>query len=151
MGLISNTLMLGIGLGVGYVLWHPTTDNCKEMYNRKISVVEEKYASVPRQGLVGPRDISIDYVVAEDEGINGVVITHNRSGKQEMLVERQLLFQDNYRLDLEPLDKSLNPDEMIPLVGSNFSLPTEDNANDYSQITNRFVDKLKDYAAKAVK
>ncbi len=143
--------MLGIGLGVGYVLWHPTTDNCKEMYNRKISVVEEKYASVPRQGLVGPRDISIDYVVAEDEGINGVVITHNRSGKQEMLVERQLLFQDNYRLDLEPLDKSLNPDEMIPLVGSNFSLPTEDNANDYSQITNRFVDKLKDYAAKAVK
>ncbi len=151
MGLISNTLMLGIGLGTGYVFWHPTIDNCKEMYDRKVSVIEEKYASVPRQGLVGPRDVSIDYVVAEDEGINGVVITHNRSGKQGMLVERQLLFQDNYRLDLEPLDKSLNPDERIPLVGGKVISPTGDNANDYSQMADKLVGKIKDYAAKAVK
>lgn len=151
MGLISNTLMLGIGLGAGYVLWHPTTDNCKEMYDRKVSVIEEKYASVPRQGLVGPRDVSIDYVVAENDGINGVVITHNRSGKQGVLVERQLLFQDNYRLDLEPLDKSLNPDEKIPLVGGNIISPKENNANDYSRMADKFVDKIKDYAAKAVK
>jgi hypothetical protein len=151
MGLISNTLMLGIGLGAGYVLWHPTTDNCKEMYDRKISVMEEKYASVPRQGLVGPRDVSIDYVVAEDEGVNGVVITHNRSGKQEVLVERQILFQDNYRLDLEPLNKSLSPDEKISLVGANFTSPKDDISDNYSQTADKFVDKLKDYAAKAVK
>lgn len=88
MGLLSDAVLLGVGIGVGYLCCaQPKIESCPGAYQGEIQRLQEKYGDkIARTGIIGPDEVSIGYVVAEKDGFQGYLLTDNFSGKQGLLV-----------------------------------------------------------------
>lgn len=115
MGLISNALMLTAGLGIGY--YACKNDACHTSA-QKIMALEQKYARMPSpQGIVGPKELSIDYVVDEKHGFKGYVFTDNGKGTEGVLVRSPLFGKDSYYVSYAAVEGGVQtPTEKIPLI-----------------------------------
>ena len=115
MGLISNVLMLSAWLGIGY--YACKNDTCHSSAE-KIMALEQKYAKMPaQQGIVGPKELSIDYIVDEKHGFKGYVFTDNGKGTEGVLVRSPLFGKDSYYLSYAAVEGGVpTPTEKIPLI-----------------------------------
>ena len=115
MGLISNVLMLSAGLGIGY---YACKDDSCHSSTQKIMALEQKYAKMPsQQGIVGPKELSIDYIVDEKHGFKGYVFRDNARGTEGVLVRSPLFGKDSYYVSYAAVEGGVQaPTEKIPLI-----------------------------------
>lgn len=135
MGLISNALMLTAGLSIGY--YTCKNDSCHTA-TEKIIALEQKYENLPsQQGIVGPKELSIDYIVDEKHGFRGYVFTDNERETQGVLVRSPLFGKDSYYVSYAAVEGGVQaPTEKVPLLHGTdvgyFSTPAD---NDLSGST----------------
>ena len=115
MGLISNVLVLSAGLGIGY--YAGKNDSCHSP-TQKIMALEQKYAKMPsQQGIVGPKELSIDYIVDEKHGFKGYVFTDNGKRTEGVLVRSPLFGKDSYYVSYAVVEGGVQaPTEKILLI-----------------------------------
>lgn len=125
MGMVMSAAMLALGIGVGYTICKKDTLTCAATPSEKVAALEQKYQTMPQQqGIVGPQEISIDYVVDDKKGFKGYVLTDSKSGHQGVLVERPLWGQ-NYFLSYAVIEGGLpSPTERVSLLNRTEFPPT---------------------------
>lgn len=136
MGLISNTLMLAAGLGIGYYAGNQRVAGTTP--SDKIAALEEKYKDLrQQQGIVGPREIGVDYLVDTKNQFKGFVFTDRRSGNQGVLVQQKLFGNDNYFLTYTGLEGGIpTPTEQVPLVATT-GIPLSQSLQEQEQLALR--------------
>lgn len=104
-GLIKVGVGAAIGLSIGYFTFKADAEDCKGVYQKQMSELEEKYKSVPiPEGVAASKDFSLDYVVSEKGGFKGYVFTDNASGKQGVIAKSNVLGNRKYFFEYVPLD-----------------------------------------------
>ena len=124
MGIMSHIVAVAAGLGMGYYVCK--NEPCPKGPAQRIAALEEKYHSLPgQQGIVGPQDVSIDYVVDEKHGFKGYMFMDNSTGHQGVLVRSTLFGKGSYYLSYAGLEgDSATVTERVPLLNrSNLPLP----------------------------
>ncbi len=136
MGLISNALMLAAGLGVGYYFHNQRLAGTTPA--DKIAALEERYKDLQQQqGIVGPREIAVDYLVDKKNQFKGFVFTDRRSGNQGVLVQQKLFGKDNYFLTYAGLEGGIpTPTERVPLVATD-GIPLSQSLQEQEQLALR--------------
>ncbi len=104
-GLIKVGVGAAIGLGIGYFTFKADAEDCKGVYQKQMTELEEKYKSVPiPEGVAASKDFSLDYVVSEKGGFKGFVFTDNASGKQGVIAKSNVLGNRKYFFEYTLLD-----------------------------------------------
>ena len=117
MGFFSNTVMFAAGLGLGYYCCK--SPSAQLTTSQRVAALEQKYGTLPgQQGIAGPRELSIDYVVDEKHGFKGYVFHDNASSNSGVLVRKEL-FGKSYFFTYANVEGGVQaPTEKVSLICS---------------------------------
>jgi len=122
MGILSMaaSMALGIGIGIGIGYYSCNQRSAYTTPTEKIARLEEKYKDLrQQQGIAGPQQITVDYVVDQKHQFKGFVFTDRRSGRQGVLVQQKLFGKDNHYLTYAGLEGDVPlPTERVSLFAA---------------------------------
>lgn len=105
--IVMGAIGAALGLGAGYIAFKADAKDCKSVYAKELTRVEEKYKGMQTTaGVASPNDLNIEYVISKDPEFKGLTFTDKSSGKQG-IVSKTLVYRNTspkYCLDYADLE-----------------------------------------------
>lgn len=117
MGLIRTSLRVGIGIGIGYLLFHPNIERCQQTYQQKVTNVEQKYQSAKAdENIVGPNEVNVTYLAADS--VKGFVFSDRNTGEQGVIAKRPAFNRRGYNLEYFALENRVSSGDTLDFLGN---------------------------------
>ncbi len=130
MGILSETIVFVAGGAAGYALCyniHTAKIDEKSTSSQDLTTIEQKYSTINSpERVIGPKDISIDYLVSQPNNFRGFIFTDNNTAQKSVLAKVQVYGSLQQTLMYVALDKELTPTQIVPIIqqGKIYSSPS---------------------------
>jgi|GEM_PF-5353997 len=120
MGILSESFLFVAGSAAGYALCyncHTTPLGIKSSSSQDLTIIEQKYSTINSpERVIGPKDISIDYLVSQPNNFRGFVFTDNNTAQKGVLAKVQVYGSLQQTFMYVALDKELTQTEKVPII-----------------------------------
>ena len=97
-----------IGVGVGYISFHNTPEDCQIKSTAQLENVIQQYDSLPAtEGLAQPQDLSLQYIVNPEKEFKGLAFTDVTSGTSGVITMSEFLGKKHFNFEYTDLSSVL--------------------------------------------